>query len=260
MRLIPFVRRHSRFRDMVDAYADGELAPGEAARFEAHMASCDGCRAAVESTRALKASLAAIPEVAVPRSFRLTPAMVTPHQPLRARAATPGFLVVARVGAAASVAAFAIVATVSFSSSGNSGDQSIAASGSAANEAAELKSDAAGPIGGDDAGTTAQDTSNQPGIASPSSGGGVSGAGVETPIAPATGVELTPEAAERNALPDVTADGANGDEPPSDAFSLQYQGDTGGGTDYAPWLAGLAVLSVAALATVAFMEVQRRRT
>ena len=185
--------------------------------------------------------------------------MVAMHPPHRAAVATPGFLVVARVAAAASVAAFGIVATLNFSSTGGNSDQSIAASGAAANEAAELKSADSGPAGGDDAAATAQDTSSQPGIASPSSGGGVSGAGVETPVAPGAGVEVTPEPAERSAQSESDADGRHGDEPPSDAFSLQYESGTEESTDYAPWLAALAVLSVAALATLAFLEVQRRR-
>lgn len=256
MRLIPFVRSHSSLRAMADAYADGELAPREAARFEAHFGACEECRAAVEATRALKASLAAMPEAAVPRSFRLTPAMVSTHQPLRARAATPGFLVVARVAAAASVAAFGIVATLNFSSTGGNGDRSIAASGSPANEAAELKSADGAPAGGDDAGATAQDTSSQPGVASPSSGGGVSGAGVDTPVVP----EVTPAPSERNTLAEDTVEAGDGDEPPADAFSLRYESGSEEGTDYGPWLAGLAALSIAALATLAFMEVQRRRT
>lgn len=256
MALTSFFRRHARYRELVDAWADAELAPAEAARMDAHLAGCAECRAAVDSARVMKASVAALPELAVPRSFRLTPAMVATQRSVPAKAATPGFLMVARVGAAASVAAFAIVATLNFSGTGDTGDQTIAASAPAP-ESAELKS--TGTEATDDDGAAAQDMQSQPGAASPPAGGGVSGAGVDTPAVPATGTEPTPEASRNILAGDGTALTDATDGPPANAFNLEYGVATDDDTGYTPWLAGLGALAVAALGTLAFMEVRRRR-
>jgi hypothetical protein len=257
MELTFLFRRHARYRALIDACADAELAPAGMARMEGHLVGCAECRAALEAARVIRASVAALPEVAVPRSFRLTPAMVAAQRPGVARAATPGFLVVARVAAAASVAVFAVVATLNFSGTDDSGDNPFAASGSAAPEAAELKSTANDAFDDDDGGTTAQDTASPPGAASPPGGGGVSGAGVETPVAPVTGAEPTPE---RNIAAGTDGTGAApGEEPPADPFSLQYGTTPEDGNGATPWLVGLGALSLAALGTLAFMEFKRRR-
>jgi MYXO-CTERM domain-containing protein len=256
MALTSFFRRHARYRELVDACVDAELGPADAARMDTHLAACPECRAAVDAARVMKASVAALPEVAAPRAFRLTPAMVEPQRPVPTKAATPGLLILARLGAAASVAAFAVVATLNFSGTDGSGGQTIAANAPAP-EGTELKS--AGAQATDDDGAAAQDMQSQPGVASPPAGGGVSGAGVESPVVPATGTEPTP-GAERNILAGgETATAAGGEEPPADAFSLEYGVSTDDDTGYTPWLAGLGALAVAALGTLAFMEVRRRR-
>ena len=262
MALTSFFRRHARYRALVDACADAELAPADAVSMDAHLGACAECRAAVDAARVMKASIAALPEVAVPRSFRLTPAMVATQRPMPAKAATPGLLMVARVGAAASVAAFAVVATLNFSNTGDDADETIAASAPAP-ESAELKNAANEPNrddSADDGGTAAQDTPSQPGVASAPAGGGVSGAGVESPVVPATGTEPTPGSGLNIQASGATATAAGDEEPPADAFSLEYGVATDEDTDYTPWLAGLGVFALAALGTVAFMEVQRRRS
>ncbi len=50
-------------RTDADAYEAGELSPGERAGFEAHLVSCAGCRAAVESTRRVVGLLRSMPQV-----------------------------------------------------------------------------------------------------------------------------------------------------------------------------------------------------
>lgn len=52
----------------LEAFVDGELAATEAARAEAHLASCAGCRQGVTATRALDEALAE-PLPAAPPSF-----------------------------------------------------------------------------------------------------------------------------------------------------------------------------------------------
>lgn len=256
MALTSFFRRHHRYRVLIDACADAELAPADAVRMDVHLAACTECRAAVDAARVMKASVAALPEVAVPRSFRLTPAMVTAQRPMPTTAAAPGFLILARVGAAASIAAFAVVATLNFSSTGDTGDQTIAASAPAP-ESAELKS--TGTEATDDDGAAAQDMQSQPGAASPPAGGGVSGAGVDTPAVPATGTEPTPEASRNILAGDGAALTDATDGPPGNTYGLEYGVAPDDDTGYTPWLAGLGALAVGALGTLTFMEVRRRR-
>ena len=50
------------FVELVTDYLDGVLPDAERARFEAHMAECDGCDGYLEDTRRLVATLHATPQ------------------------------------------------------------------------------------------------------------------------------------------------------------------------------------------------------
>jgi len=120
--------RHARWVQLADAYIDGELAPGELARFEKHLAGCDRCQAAVDAARSTKTLLAAAPPLAAPRSFALTPQMVggAVNAPTRVR---PVALRLAQAATALAVVAFATVVTLDVTSGGgSSGPQPLAAS------------------------------------------------------------------------------------------------------------------------------------
>jgi Putative zinc-finger len=138
MNVFSFLRPHNRWAELADAFADGELAPGDGARFEAHAAACEACAASLKAGRALKAAIAGLPEVQAPRSFRLTAAMVAASAPEKAprplRVATP-MVRFAQVGAAAAVIALAAVALADFAGGSDGGNQ--AASGEALSEANE---------------------------------------------------------------------------------------------------------------------------
>lgn len=260
MPLISLFRRHTRIRELLDAFVDGELGPADAARVEAHLPVCAPCREAVAATRALKASFAALPETPAPRSFRLTPAMVAQPAPPLPRPASPGFIVIARFAAAASVAAFAVVGTLSLTSNGSTGDHAPGAGGIA--ESADFKAtDSAATAAGDDDGRSASTADvTVPAIASPPGGGGVSGAGVPSPE-PFAGA-ATPSG-DRNAGPDAggTALTAGGEEqPPADSLALAYDATGTGDKAYAPWAVTLGGLSVLMLGIVAALEIRRRRT
>ncbi len=58
-----------REREQIGAFLDGELEAGERAAFEAHLATCAGCRQAVEDHRQLARAFAALPAVAAPPDF-----------------------------------------------------------------------------------------------------------------------------------------------------------------------------------------------
>jgi anti-sigma factor RsiW len=68
MRLWPW-RRHQHdelvcreFVEIVTAYLEGTLPPEERARFEAHVAECEGCSGYLEDMRRLVGSLHELPE------------------------------------------------------------------------------------------------------------------------------------------------------------------------------------------------------
>ena len=48
--------------ELVTAYLEGYLAPAERARFEAHLATCAGCRAYLEQMRLTLRALDSVPE------------------------------------------------------------------------------------------------------------------------------------------------------------------------------------------------------
>jgi hypothetical protein len=104
-----FLRGHPRGE--LAPYADGRLAPDAAARVEAHLAGCKGCRADVEAQRRVRAMLAALPDNPAPRSFALTPEMAGEPAP-RAPATTPPLangLRLASVGIALALAAVIVI-------------------------------------------------------------------------------------------------------------------------------------------------------
>lgn len=151
MRTFTLFSRHSGFAELASAYADGELAPRELSRFEAHLATCDQCMTAVTQARQLKSAVGRLPLVAVPRSFRITAAMAREVRPVPSAARTPLYLGLARAGAALSVLAFASVLAFGALDGGSggqgdddsstfrqaSGDLVTAAAGSAPEKAAQ---------------------------------------------------------------------------------------------------------------------------
>lgn len=72
-RILRAVGGHPREDALLD-YAEG--ASSDAARIEAHLASCARCRDSVAAARELRHALRSLGEVEPPRSFRLTPAML----------------------------------------------------------------------------------------------------------------------------------------------------------------------------------------
>ena len=74
-------RGHRRFQDLLSEYMDDRLDAGAQARLEAHLAGCPECSRDLESLKAAVGLLRSVPQVEVPRSFRLTEAMVSPPEP-----------------------------------------------------------------------------------------------------------------------------------------------------------------------------------
>jgi hypothetical protein len=108
------LRRFSRHRpdgDAISTWLDGALDPPAAAALEAHVAACDACRARAGELRAVRASLAALPRVDPPRSFRLHPSQLAAPAPRRPYAPSPWMRYAPAVSAAAMVV-FAVLVGV----------------------------------------------------------------------------------------------------------------------------------------------------
>ncbi len=58
-------------RALLSPYIDGRTTPAEAEVVQAHVASCDACRAELSQLRSLVQALRALPQLAAPRSFAL---------------------------------------------------------------------------------------------------------------------------------------------------------------------------------------------
>jgi predicted anti-sigma-YlaC factor YlaD len=62
---------HNRAEDLISAYLDQQVTSEEKQFFESHIAACADCRAQLEATRLMVATLKAMPVVKAPRSFVL---------------------------------------------------------------------------------------------------------------------------------------------------------------------------------------------
>jgi len=70
---------HARVANDLSAYLDEELSPAERARVEAHLATCEQCRARLEELRQTVVLLRSLPPVPAPRSFAIDPGAVAPR-------------------------------------------------------------------------------------------------------------------------------------------------------------------------------------
>ncbi len=52
--------------ELVSDYLEGDLSPGERARFDAHLAECDGCQAYVEQMRTVIALTGRLTQESIP--------------------------------------------------------------------------------------------------------------------------------------------------------------------------------------------------
>jgi anti-sigma factor RsiW len=174
---------HKRFRESLSPYLDGELEARAAERLEAHLAACEGCRLELRQLRATAAALRELPEVQVPRSFALSPERAAVgRRPL--------------TGAAAPLAL----------------GMRLAAAGVAVALAAVLVVDLGGFSGDNQAGTTAQQTSDRnDGYSVPTDSAAPSAEGAGTPRK-----SQTPAAGSDTGTPSTTSE-------------VQPSGETGGG-------------------------------
>ena len=79
------INRHRRRQEKLSAYIDERLDPSERQELERHLEVCSLCQEDLESLRTTVALLRRMPQVPVPRSFRLTEASVIRVAPWTAR-------------------------------------------------------------------------------------------------------------------------------------------------------------------------------
>jgi hypothetical protein len=80
------VRRHSKWRELVSSYMDGQVSQAEAREVEDHLTACEECRAELDSLRATVRLMKALPQLQTPRSFALAEAPA----PLSSKAGAKG--------------------------------------------------------------------------------------------------------------------------------------------------------------------------
>lgn len=101
--------RHERLRRELSAYADGELSQHASAKVESHLATCEDCRALVDSLRVTSAALSGLPAAETPRSFALTPEMLGDEAPAPSARPAPSYVNGLRLAAAGLAVALAVV-------------------------------------------------------------------------------------------------------------------------------------------------------
>jgi hypothetical protein len=104
-------RGHRPDAETLSAYVDGRLDAAAAERLRRHVEGCPACAARLQQLAAVRTSLAAMPDVAPARSFRLRPADVERPSAAAARQTSPWLKAMPALGAAALVL-FAVIVAV----------------------------------------------------------------------------------------------------------------------------------------------------
>ena len=266
-------RPHRRWEEAASAYVDAELADGALRRFESHMAGCQECRERVDGLRLAKASIAGLPEVAAPRSFRLTPAMLEEpvHKPVNA-APSWGFRGAAMVAAVAAVAFVSVIAIDLSRSSSDSASHAVPTLNESSRQG--TFSTASGVA----AGASAQDSAAPPAIPTPSP----ATKGIASPDIGGTGAQTLPTAPNASPVPgstqpqapltgpgpslspDVTSSNAYAATATTPGVLVPATGapdnEQDEGEPYRPFEAGLAALAIGAALGAALMYRRKGRS
>lgn len=101
-------RRHTRLRELLSAYLDGEVTEEERLQVDAHLEACVSCRGELEQLRGVVGLLRRMPQVEPRRSLALEPTAAVAR-------ALPRYLWALRTAAAATAAALALVVAADLS-------------------------------------------------------------------------------------------------------------------------------------------------
>jgi len=259
MRLLWFTG-HRRWSELAAAYADGELSPGERARYEAHLASCDACAGAVVDQRALKRMLAAgLPAATLPRSFAISEAMLAGRGMAVGPARPPRIAMrVAQAMAAVAVLAFAGLVAYDLAPGGTSNEtlNRAAPVGDAVPAAAGAEAPSA-PLKGVAESRDALPTPAALPTYAPGGGAQAQGDAQATPQSTASGSGYTSSAATPDAGERSLADAVG--PTPGPAATPRAPVETGDGVDARRAAeAAMGALAAVALATYFILRTRRR--
>ncbi len=111
--LLHLHNEHDKARMLLPWYANGTLAPDDAASFEAHLAECDECRADLAGDRALRELYAATPVELGPVRLAVMPPLEVAPRPLGRRLSLRWGKAAQLALAAAAAAALVVIVTPS---------------------------------------------------------------------------------------------------------------------------------------------------
>jgi Putative zinc-finger len=116
-----WLNKRARFKDQFSPYLDGALSSTEIATLEAHLGSCEACRAELDELRATVAATRQLPQVDAPRSFALTPEILEGRRPATAVASAPPLALGMRLASAGVAVVLAVVVIGDLSDGGGGG-------------------------------------------------------------------------------------------------------------------------------------------
>jgi hypothetical protein len=254
MKLFGLVRDHKPDKGALSALVDGALDTQAAAELEAHVAGCAACAAELEGMRRVKSMLAALPQVAPARSFRVRAADVEERATPQMTPSTGLLRAMPILAATAAIVFVATLATDFSTRDSNSGRQATVAP--LANGAAE-RSSAMEPASADQGEDSfSAEATKQYYSATPSAPAGA--------IA-ADSSDVPADSAGREAQPGTAADNAEGGQPapvPSRQAGSPETVSTGDDDDgnRTGYLIVEVVAGAAAFGALALFVINRRRS
>jgi anti-sigma factor RsiW len=264
-----FQSSHVRLEEDLDAYVDGQLEVHARERLETHLAGCDTCRRQLDDGIRLKSLMGSLPQLAAPRSFAITEAMLRPAPvtaPARSGAWT-GAMRSMQGMAAAGLALFAVLVVADLSggttaTSPDGNDAELASITAAEDDGGRNAADADGDAVNDASGTGDEDvddsSSTVPIAESTPTSGGVGAQGNEpppgTPGAEYDDHDVAGESTS-SALPETSGATGNGGETGATELQLRETGDDGGFDRLL--VAQILAAGIGLVAAVGYMVVRR---
>jgi hypothetical protein len=125
-----WLSKHTRIRNDLSVYIDGQLSQNARTAVEKHLAACEACARELEELRATISAVGALPEADAPRSFAVTPEVLE-RRISRPAPETPPVAIGMRLAGAAVAVALAVVVVGDLGVGGDGDGGGTASSGGA---------------------------------------------------------------------------------------------------------------------------------